>query len=175
MNRICFLALFFLAGCNSDNVVPDEKTTQTNEVTTSETQLSPVDYNNEITFMQDGIFNQVTDLFHSDSASVDENFENTMMELDLNQERLESMDTPEGGEALKNVMIEFFDFYRNALQGDFQEILVLLKKSNWTNLEADQVAAYDAQFAADEKEMFDRVTAIQVEFANHHKIRLQEF
>ena len=77
----------------------------------SEQRLSAVDFNNEMTLMQEGILDQVDVLFKSDSTNVDINLENTLFEIELNLESLSNMKFPEHGEAFVTSMQKLLLFY----------------------------------------------------------------
>jgi hypothetical protein len=165
---------FVFVSCTGDSI---ETTTTTNQDEASETVvevLSPVDFNNEVSFMQDGILSQIDALFQSDSSTIDVNFENTIFEIDLNIESLSAMKIPIGGDSLKTAMINFMSFYKAELNGEFQTIIPLLKKPEWSKAEEKQVNDYDLKFAEEEKVMFEKVISEQEKFAKANRIELQE-
>lgn len=168
------IAAFVFVSCSSEAV---ETTANTNENAVAETTaevLSPVDFNNEISFMQDGILSQIDALFQSDSTNIDVNFENTIFEIDLNFESLNAMKIPAGGDSLKTAMLDFMTFYKAELNGEFQTIIPLLKKPEWSKAEEKQVQDYDVKFADQEKIRFDKVIFEQEKFAKANRIELQE-
>lgn len=168
------IPVFFLVSCGGDVI---ETTTVTNENEVAETSaevLTPVDFNNEVSFMQDGVLSQIDALFQSDSSTIDVNFENTIFEIDLNIESLKAMKIPAGGDSLKVAMLEFMNYYKIELNGEFQTIIPLLKKPEWTKAEEKQVQDYDLKFANEEKVMFDKVISEQEKFAKANRIELQE-
>lgn len=174
MNWKFLIPAFVLVSCAGDAT---ETTTVTNENELAETSadvMTPVDFNNEISFMQDGILSQIDALFQSDSSTIDVNFENTIFEIDLNVESLNAMKIPVGGDSLKVAMLEFMNYYKVELNGEFQTIIPLLKKPEWTKAEEQQVQDYDLKFANEEKVMFDKVISEQEKFAKANRIELQE-
>ncbi|MBK6950728.1 MAG: hypothetical protein IPO32_13575 [Crocinitomicaceae bacterium] len=168
------MPVFVLVSCAGDATETTIDTNENEVAVTSAEVLTPVDFNNEVSFMQDGILSQIDALFQSDSSNIDVNFENTIFEIDLNIESLNAMKIPAGGDSLKVAMLEFMNFYKIELNGEFQTIIPLLKKPEWTKAEEKQVQDYDLKFANEEKVMFDKVISEQEKFAKANRIELQE-
>ncbi len=168
------IPVFVLVSCGGDNSeTTNPAATNDGEVTSTEA-LNPVDFNNEISFMQDGVLSQIDALFQSDSSTIDVNFENTVFEIDLNIESLNAMKIPAGGDSLKTAMLDFMNYYKQELNGEFQTIIPLLKKPEWSTAEEKQVQEYDLKFAEQEKIKFEKVIAEQEKFAKANRIELQE-
>jgi hypothetical protein len=166
------IPVFVLVSCGGDSA---ETITNTNEdIERSAEAISPVDFNNEISFMQDGMLAQIDALFQSDSSTIDMNFENTIFEIDLNIESLNAMKIPIGGDSLSTAMLDFMNYYKSELNGEFQAIIPLLKKPEWSKAEEKQVQDYDVKFAEEEKVWFDKVISEQAKFAKANRIELQE-
>lgn len=168
------MPVFVLVSCAGDATETTIDTNENEVAVTSAEVLTPVDFNNEVSFMQDGILSQIDALFQSDSSNIDVNFENTIFEIDLNVESLNAMKIPAGGDSLKVAMLEFMNYYKIELNGEFQTIIPLLKKPEWTKAEEKQVQDYDLKFANEEKVMFDKVISEQEKFAKANRIELQE-
>jgi len=178
MRIIFYTSCFFLIACgeqtnDSSNHLMDG-TDSIKELEMSEPRLNAVDFNNEMTFMQDAILKQVDELFGSDSSNVDVNLENTLFELELNLESLANMKAPEKAEAFVTAMQNLMIFYRDELTGPFQEIIPLLKKADWSKADEKKVNDYDIRFVAAEKQWFDTVFAEQEKFAAAHNIKLEQ-
>lgn len=165
---------FVLFSCGGDTSETTSTIAENEVVETTAEVITPVDFNNEISFMQDGILSQIDALFQSDSLSIDLNFENTIFEIDLNIESLNAMKVPAGGDSLKTAMLDFMNFYKSELNGEFQSIIPLLKKPEWSKAEEKQVQDYDVKFADQEKIKFDKVISEQEKFAKANRIELQE-
>lgn len=167
------IPVLFLFSCGG-KTTDDTNSGETESGHEEPEMLTPVDFNNEISFMQEGILAQIDVLFKSDSTNIDVNFENTKFEIELNIESLNAMKIPEGGEGLKNAMLDFLKFYQTELDGGFQRIIELLKKPEWTDAEQAEVESYDIQFAEGESVAFEKVIAEQEIFAKANRIQLQE-
>ncbi len=165
---------FILFSCGGDVTESSTISPENEDLETTTEALSPVDFNNEISFMQDGILAQIDALFQSDSSTIDVNFENSIFEIDLNIESLNAMKIPAGGDSLKVAMLAFMNYYKTELNGGFQVIIPLLKKPEWSKAEEKQVQDYDLKFANEEKVMFDKVISEQEKFAKSNRIELQE-
>jgi len=178
MKKVSWILGVFLCACGagpSDQGNQNLDGTDTiKEFDMSEQRLSAVDFNNEMTFMQEGILSQVDVLFKSDSLTVDINLENTLFELELNLKSLENMKSPEGGDDFITAMENLMLFYRSEFSGPFQEIIPLLKKAEWTKADEKKVSDYDVNFVAQEKSWFDTVIVAQEQFAKSNNIKLQE-
>ena len=140
------IVFLLLISCGSPEHV-EEPTSDTTTVPKNNPSNEAVDFNNEITFMQEGILNQVETLFRSDSVSVDLNLENTLFEIDLNLSSLSQMKIAAGGDSLVLAMIGLHEFYKNEFTGEFQKVAELLKKAEWTKKEEDFINTYDENFA----------------------------
>lgn len=168
------IPVFALVSCVGDTAETTIETNENSQVETLADDLNPVDFNNEVSFMQDGILSQIDVLFQSDSSTIDVNFENTIFEIDLNIESLNAMKIPAGGDSLKTAMLDFMHYYKSELNGKFQTIIPLLKKTEWSKAEEKQVQDYDVKFANQEKIKFDNVISEQEKFAKANRIELQE-
>lgn len=167
------VVFLFLISCGSPEHV-EESTSDTTSVSQNNQSNEAVDFNNEITFMQEGILNQVETLFRSDSGSIDLNLENTLFEIDLNLSGLSQMKIATGGDSLVSAMIGLHEFYKNEFTGEFQKVAELLKKAEWTKKEEDFISTYDENFAKQEAALVQKIIEHQNEFANLHRIELVE-
>lgn len=155
---------------NNQDITPNDSI---HDLPVSEQRLSAVDFNNEMTLMQEGILDQVDVLFQSDSANVDVNLENTLFEIALNLESLATIKFPEHGEEFVIAMQKLLLFYQQEFTGPFNDIASLLKKSNWTKADEKRVEDYDVNFVKMEKAWFDTVMIEQDKFAKESNIRLE--
>lgn len=178
MKNSFYIACFFLLSCGGNSTGNDNQviggTDTIKEFEMSEPRLTAVDFNNEMTFMQDAILKQVDELFNSDSTNIDLNLENTLFELDLNIESLENMKAPENSETFVTAMKNLMVFYRSEFNGPFQDVVTLIKKANWTKADEKKVNDYDKNFVTAEKAWFDTVFAEQEKFATANNIKLEE-
>ncbi|MBI3135234.1 MAG: hypothetical protein HYZ14_11220 [Bacteroidetes bacterium] len=177
MKPVYCISFIFLFACGgepagtTDHSLDGKDTIKEFEM--SEPRLTAVEFNNEMTFMQDAILSQVDELFKSDSSNIDLNLENTLFEIDLNLESLNNMKVPENGEAFLNAMKNLMNFYHSELTGPFQQIVPLLKKADWSKADEKQVSVYDVSFVESEKAWFDSVFAEQEKFAKANNIKLE--
>jgi hypothetical protein len=139
----------------------------------SEERLSAVDFNNELTLMQESLLDQMETLFLSDSASVDLNLENTLFEIDLSKQSLEAMKAPDNSEGFLTAMKNLLNFYEAELTTGFSEIVPLLKMQTLTKKQQQQLSDYDLTFAEQEKAWFDTVFLEQEKFAVANNIKLE--
>lgn len=179
LNTLFGLPVIFVAiSCGGDPGSGTENNTDTssaqNTIEPHEITLSPVEFNNELTFMQQGILTQVDELFSSDSGNIDLNLENTLFEIQLNLESLRSMKVPAGGNDFNQAMVGLLEFYNTEFTGPFNEVVELLKKKDWTDTDEKFVNDYDTQFALTEKEWFEAVIIEQDKFAKANNIRLTD-
>ncbi|MEX1003396.1 MAG: hypothetical protein WDZ35_14860 [Crocinitomicaceae bacterium] len=140
----------------------------------NEDRLTAVEFNNELTLMQEDAIQQITVLFQSDTASVQRNYENTLFELEIYQSNIREMQKEGLGEDYLDEMQKLIAFYETELKTGFVEILPLLKKANLTNEDLDRLEVYDKNFAAKEKAAFESVFQAQEAFADTHNIKLQD-
>lgn len=139
-----------------------------------ENRLGAVDFNNELSLMQQSIMDQVTTLFRSDSASVDINLENTLFEIGLNIEDLKQMQAPENGQAFLEATLNLMHFYEAELSSGFKELVPLIKAETLTRQQEKQLEEYDVYFAEQEMLWFDTVFVEQEKFARANNIKLAE-
>jgi hypothetical protein len=139
----------------------------------SEERLSAVDFNNELTLMQESLLDQMELLFLSDSASVDLNLENTLFEIDLSMQSLNAMKAPDNSEGFLAAMKNLLAFYKAEVSTGFTEIVPLLKMETLTKKQQQQLSDYDLVFAEQEKAWFDTVFVEQEKFAQANNIKLE--
>lgn len=178
MKPVCFVFTLFLVSCGGDSAeqggqVIDGTDTIT-EFDMNEPRLTAVEFNNEMTFMQDAVLSQIDELFNSDSSNIDLNLENTLFELELNIESLKNIKAPEKSESFVTAMKKLMEFYRSELTGPFQTIVPLVKKTEWSKADEKAVNEYDLNFVAQEKAWFDTVFAAQESFAKANNIKLSD-
>jgi len=117
----------------------------------------------------------MTELFQSDSSNIDLNLENTLFELEVNLQNIDlmfkaSVESNEFARCQRNLI----KFYTDELNGKFKEIIPLLKESNLTKKQKDELNNYDIYFVEQEKIWFDSVFVAQEKFAKANNIMLQE-
>ncbi|MBK9192166.1 MAG: hypothetical protein IPM77_12005 [Crocinitomicaceae bacterium] len=176
MRPLIFLSSLFLFACGSTEITGTQEVSGNDSITEfdmNENKLSAVDFNNEMIFMQNGILDQIDALFASDSTNIDLNLENTLFEVELNLTSLENMKAPDGGEQFLENMKALMNFYKTEFTGPFNEIVVLLKKAEWTKEDDRKVKEFDERFAADEFTLNEEVSLSQTEFAKANNIQLE--
>ena len=180
MKLIYSFSFLFLIACGDSNTT--DSGTQTfealdtiKEFDMNENRLSAVDFNNELTLMQERMLDLISELFLSDSSNVDLNLENTLFELEVNRQNIDLMN-PNDGESIEFARCQknLIQFYTDELNGKFKEIIPLLKKNNLTKKQKDELTNYDIYFAEQEKIWFDSVFIAQENFAKANNIKLQE-
>ena len=176
--RIRYIIPFFLLACNepgSNEYIADETdSSQTSEIVIDEERVTAVEFNNELTYMQEGMLDQIDILFGSDSANVDLNLENAIFEAESSLQKLETMDKFENSEAFVTSMTELFTFYKEELNNGFPPIAEILKKSELSKSDDATLEAYDLNFSQNEADAFEKVFAAQDNFAKENNIRLTD-
>ena len=173
---VCFLLLPFInysCGPSDDGYMDLDATDSIVEFNIDEERTSALDFNNDLTLMQQDILDAMDVLFQSDSANIDLNLENTQFEIEMHLGELRSLENYEGGKDFVKSMVDLMQFYQRELKGDFQEIVPLLKSNALSDSDKDELEAYDISFAAKEKEHFETVINVQEKFAQENNISLE--
>jgi hypothetical protein len=139
----------------------------------NEEKLTAVQFNNELTAIQNGMLNQIDLLFQSDSSNVDINLENAIFEANLNLDRLSSFDKQAGGQDFVAAMTDLLGFYKEELSNNFSPIRNILKKYEFFEDDKMYLDNYDRQFARKEEELFKVVFEKQEVFALENNIKLE--
>lgn len=139
-------------------------------------KLSAVDYNNELSLVQQNVWNQLDLLFMADSATIDQHYETTLFEIETKLTDLRQMYIPEGGEKLSSSLISLLMYYQNELGFKFKPLLVLMKKplEQMTRKDAGKLTEFDLAFAAKEKELVLIFAAEQDSFAAANNFQMEE-
>jgi hypothetical protein len=170
---IIFQVLIFSCGPSDDGNMELDANDSIVEFSIDEERTSAIDFNNDLTLMQQDILDAMDILFQSDSSNIDLNLENTLFEIEMHLGELRSLNSFEGGGGFVKSMFNLMEFYQEELKGGFQEMVPLLKKSKLSESEKNQLEAYDLSFAAREKEYFESVIMMQEEFAQENNISLE--
>jgi len=165
------LLLFSCSDSGSDNNA--EISEITDEIVLDENRLDAVEINNDFIGMYDGMTGLITELFLSDSASVDLNYENALFESKSNIDRIESYQLEDQDESFKKTLIDLMKFYESELENGFTKVIPMIKSSNRSEQEIQELEKYDQSFADKEKELVLIFAAAQEEFANRNNIRLE--
>jgi len=168
-----FFFLIYSCGPSDDGNMELDATDSIVEFDIDSERTSALDFNNELTLMQQDILDAMDILFQSDSTNIDLNLENTLFEIDMHLEELRSLNSFDGGAGFVKSMFDLMLFYQEELEGGFQEMVPLLKKSELSESEKNQLEAYDISFAAQEKEYFETVIMVQEDFAQENNISLE--
>ena len=175
--RIFFILPIFLFSCSeavedsSENDIAESDSLITG-IVIDEDRFTAVEFNNELTYMQEGMLDQIDILFASDSSNVDLNLENAIFEAQSNLLKLDEMEKFENSENFVQAMKDLFAFYDKELSNDFQSIADILKKTELTDADDKTLEAYDLQFSEKEATAFQKVFETQDAFAAENKIRL---
>lgn len=137
-----------------------------------EDRISAVEFNNELTLMQEDMLNVIGVLFQSDSTNAKTNYDNALFEVQINQDDLKKLKFDGSEKAFKAEMKNLLNFYLDELQGEFKSILPLLEKGQLTEEENQILIDYDKRFAHEEKAIFMKVIEEQDKFAESHNIKL---
>jgi len=180
MRLIYVIPFFLLISCggstsNDSGTQNFEAIDTIKEFEMNDGRLTAVDFNNELTLMQERMLDLMTELFQSDSSNIDLNLENTLFELEVNQQNIafmfqSSIESIEFARCQTNLI----QFYTNELNGNFKEIIPLLKEPNLTKKQKDELNNYDIYFVEQEKIWFDSVFIAQEKFAKANNIKLKE-
>jgi hypothetical protein len=139
-----------------------------------EERVSAVDFNNDLSLMQEDMLYITEKLFLSDTSMVVVNHENAIFEAQINLAELDEMKFDGTEEPFVLEMKKLMTFYLDELNTGFMEIIPLLKKSTLSSDEEAQLDAYDLSFVSKEKEIFMQIFEVQNEFARVNNISLQD-
>ncbi|MEO9533343.1 MAG: hypothetical protein ABJG68_10420 [Crocinitomicaceae bacterium] len=170
-----FIVLLSACGSSvdSENNMDLSSTDTIFEYDENQEKLSAVEFNNELTTMQNGMLNQIDLLFQSDSSDVDINLENAIFEASLNLDKLAALSNQEGGMEFVAAMSALMEFYRDELSDNFGEVKEILKKSTFSDENDQFLKEYDLSFAKEEERLFQQVFEAQEQFANENSIKLE--
>lgn len=149
-----------------------ESTDSLVEFEINQDRTDAVAFNNEMTFMQEGILDLVDELFQSDSSNVDLNLENCRFELKMNISKLKEYQKDTSKADFIKDMIDLMQFYEKEFSGQFIEISEILKKPVLTQEDKDALKSYDETFVVLEEEAFEKVFISQEAYAKNNNISL---
>ena len=178
---LSFLFLACTSGEDSENESsfnPDSDTLESGiiEYDLNEVKLSAVDFNNELSFIQQNVWDQLDLIFTVDSAKVVDQFETTLFEIEMKLADLDKMYIPEGGEDLLKSLVDLLTYYSEELSQNMKPLLPLLKMpvDQLTKEEAAELNEFDVNFAGKEKELVLEFAAEQDRFAAANNFQMQE-
>lgn len=186
MKSICILLVsFFVFACSSNEdptdspkLNPESDTLESGiiEYDLNQEKLSAVDYNNELSLIQQNVWNQLDLLFMADSASVDQHYETTLFEIETKLKDVQQLYIPEGGEKLSGALIALLTYYQHQLSVKMKPLLPILKKplDKITREDAGKLNEFDLAFAAKEKELVLVFAAEQDSFAAVNNFQMEE-
>lgn len=178
MRKLIWLTAIFLYSCAAETGVDKDEAISFDGQDTivdfemNDKRLLAVEFNDELSFMQEASLNQIFELFNSDSANIDLNYENTLFELDIHLQSLQAKTVPNQGEAYLQAMINLMNFYIDDLKNNFPPMIALIKKPNRKKIDTKKLEDYDINFAIKEKELFDAIVVAQDAFAKANNIKL---
>ena len=171
---IAFMLMACGSSTDSESNMDLSTTDSIFEYQENEQKLTAVEFNNELTNMQNGILNQIDALFQSDSSSVDINLENAIFETNLNLNQLSGMTEQKGAEGFVSAMKDLMSFYKDELSNNFEQVKFILKKPVFSDEDKVFLDEYDLSFATKEEELFKNVFAEQEKYAKQNNILLEE-
>lgn len=180
---IILVFLFFACtdGENRENESffnPDSDTLESGiiEYDLNEMKLSAVDFNNELSFIQQNVWDQLDLIFTVDSSKVVDQFETTLFEIDMKLADLDQMYVPNGAENLLKSLVDLLTYYNEELSQKMKPLLPLLKipVDHLTGEEAAKLNDFDINFAAKEKELVLVFAAEQDRFAAANNFQMKE-
>lgn len=139
-----------------------------------ETRLSAVEYNDNLSLIQQRAYDQINQLFLSDPLTVEQNFENAKFDIDIKLADLKQMEVYEGGEDFKVALVDLLSFYQQELSTGFAEIVNILVKDpeQRTPEEVYHISTYDDDFATKEYVLFVKIDSVQTAFASVNNIQI---
>ena len=170
---IIFSIFFFFSCADPAGNSSDSESASTDEVVLDSDRLNAVEINNEFIGMYDGMTGLITELFLSDSASVEINFENALFESKSILDRLFTYKLEDQDESFKNALIDLEKFYESELETEFKSLIPLIKNKSLSDEEIERLENYDQSFADKEKELILSFAAAQEAFAQRNNIRLE--
>lgn len=177
INGICGLLIFsFVSSCagsneNDSNTILSS-TDSLVEYEINQDRASAVEFNNEMTFMQEGTLDMIDALFQSDTHKVELNHENCLFELEMNISTLEKYQKEEDKTDFSAAMIDLMNFYHDELTGDFRTVMPLLKQSTFSSKDEEVLNEYDLRFVKLEEAAFEKVFISQEAYAEANNISL---
>lgn len=157
---------------SNDGTSSLESTDSLVEFEINEERTDAVDFNNEMTFMQEGTLDMIDALFQSDSSNVELNHENCLFELEINISSLKQMKGDTDKMNFVSAMIDLMEFYKKELSTDFLNVITILKKSEFTDKDDAFLKDYDLNFVELEEAAFNKVFISQEAFAKANNISL---
>jgi len=176
------MPFFFLYSCGGDAGIENAEDDQIDstgnkevvEYELDQTRLSAVEFNNELSLTEENALITVDALFASDSTSIDQNLDNAIFEMDMNLQKINSLQLAGEGQNFKNTLIDLLEFYQTEFTGDFKAIAILIKKPDWTKKDEEDIETYDKDFAAKEEELRELIHFEQDKYAAANNIKLTD-
>lgn len=139
----------------------------------NEERTTAVDFNNELSLMQQDMLDGMNRLFKADSSNISGLHETLIFEAEMNLADLNEM-TFDGSEvAFVTAMKDLMNWYISELNGPFIEIVPILSKAELNDSDERVLTDYDLGFASREKEAYEKVFVAQDAFALVNNIRLE--
>jgi len=142
----------------------------------NEVKVSAVDFNNELSFIQQNVWDQLDLIFTVDSSKVVDQFETTLFEIDMKLADLNKMYIPTGGENLLKCLVDLLNYYSEELSQKMKPLLPLLKMpvDQLTEKEAAELNQFDITFAQKEKQLVLEFATEQDAFAASNNFQMEE-
>ena len=139
-------------------------------------RISAVDYSNELSLIQQHVYDQINVLFLSDPTTVKQNYDNAVFDIELKSKDVENMATYEGGHSFQTAVANLLQFYKDELKTGFAKMLPLLEKETEERSRDEEykLIDYDEQFAINEADFFNVIAVEQEKFAQANNFKTQE-
>jgi hypothetical protein len=167
-------------GKGDDGIIPETPQSDSSangiiEYELNESRLNAVDFNNQLSLIQQSVYNQIRVLFLSSPEMIDQNLDNTLFELELKSTDLEKAQTLAGGDKFKMAILDLIDFYKSELMEGFPEVLPLVRieEEERTQAETYRLNDYDEQFAISEKPLLEQIALEQAQFASENNFKIE--
>ncbi|WP_027418509.1 hypothetical protein [Crocinitomix catalasitica] len=178
LNKVVYSCIFLsLFACSNNEVVENVKSTYTEEsdgiieYDLNEDRIDAVQFNNNLSMIQQNVSRQIELLFQSDSIDIQQNYENTLFEIEINLHELKSYEV-ENGENFLKAITDLLIFYKNELTNDFPELIEIIKSGVKNENELERLNEYDVKFAKEEAEYLEIIFQEQDTFAAINNIKL---
>ncbi len=174
------LLLVFIVSCGGEveeeveNLDQVENNEDIVEYDLDENRLNAVDFNNEMSNIMGSAVNSVDVLFSSDSSNIAINLDNAIFEMEMNLHKLEGIENIGNSEKFKVAVEDLLNFYLQEFNGDFNTIVPIVQKAEFTDEDDAVLDAYDIGFADEEKKLSDLINVEQEAFAAANNIKLTE-
>lgn len=133
-------------------------------------------YNNKLMKYQQETSNDIIKFFHhvkkGNFAEIEASHANVDKALDKLRAKVAKVGAFEGDNSLKDALNDWIKGYEDSFDNEYKLMLPLLKKTNRTAEENEQLNKMHDDLIAEEKIMDTKLTEVQKAFAEKHKLTL---